>query len=344
MNTRENFLKERLANKQEELEAVKEQLPQTLSKQDEVKLNRQAESLLQEIEEIGAEIQALQTNLDTQEGNKSDNAHNDSSRNLNISGGTVNASGAGALSSGNINGVVANAINQLSSSQQSIFGGNISVGGSINVGNITQISNSGTTNQPIASQENLPPKRTILVLASSPVDLARLRLDQEVREIDEGLRRSQKRSHFDLQQKWAVRTDDLRRALLDYNPQIVHFAGHGTGEQGLVLENQLGVAQLVKTDALADLFSMFTESGLECVVLNACYAEIQAEAIARHVKYVIGMKSEVSDVAAIKFVTGFYDALGAGWTYERAFEMGRNAIALEGLPEDMIPVFKSKML
>jgi hypothetical protein len=194
------------------------------------------------------------------------------------------------------------------------------------------------------SSESLPPKRTVLILASSPVDLARLRLDKEVREIDEALRRSQKRSHFDLQQKWAVRPDDLRRALLDYNPQIVHFAGHGTGEQGLVLENQLGTAQLVETDALANLFEMFTESGLECVVLNACYAEMQAEAIVKYVKYVTGMSNKVSDVAAIKFATGFYDALGAGWTYEKAFGMGRNAIALEGIQEDMIPVFKSKIL
>ena len=44
------------------------------------------------------------------EGNKTDQ-----SRNLNISGGTVNASGAGAFSVGDINGTVANAINQLPS-------------------------------------------------------------------------------------------------------------------------------------------------------------------------------------------------------------------------------------
>ncbi|MEY2833946.1 MAG: hypothetical protein RLZZ574_3205, partial [Cyanobacteriota bacterium] len=45
------------------------------------------------------------------QGNKTDQ-----SRNQNISGGTINASGAGAFSSGDISGTVANTINQLSPS------------------------------------------------------------------------------------------------------------------------------------------------------------------------------------------------------------------------------------
>ncbi len=127
--------------------------------------------------------------------------------------------------------------NPSSNTQQSIFGGNVQVGGNITVGNITQNYNSGITNQPANPTNNLSPKRTILILASSSIDTARLRLDKEAREIDEGLRRAQKREQFTLQQKWAVRPDDLRRVLLDFNPQIVHFSGHGSGEKGLVLEN-----------------------------------------------------------------------------------------------------------
>jgi len=183
--------------------------------------------------------------------------------------------------------------------------------------------------------------KTILVLASSPTNEARLRLDKEVREIDEGLRRSQHREKFNLQQRWAVRPDDLRRALLDFNPQIVHFSGHGSGEDGLVLENDAGKAQLVSTEALANLFKRFATRGLECVVLNSCYSEIQANAIAEHIDYVIGMNSTILDNTAIKFAVGFYDELGAGWSYEDAYHGGCDAIALEGIPEEHIPVFKN---
>ncbi|KST65136.1 CHAT domain-containing protein [Mastigocoleus testarum] len=183
-------------------------------------------------------------------------------------------------------------------------------------------------------------RKTILVLASLPSNESRLRLDEEVREIDEGLRRSQHRDKFTLQQRWAVRPDDLRRALLDFQPQIVHFCGHGSGENGLILENDAGLAQFVPTQALANLFKRFTERGLECVVLNACYSEIQANAIAEHIDYVVGMTSAIGDKAAIKFAVGFYDELGAGWSYEDAYHAACNAIELEGIPEEHTPIFK----
>lgn len=183
--------------------------------------------------------------------------------------------------------------------------------------------------------------KTILVLASSPTNQARLRLDKEVREIDEGLRRSQHRDKFTLQQCWAVRPDDLRRALLDFNPQIIHFSGHGEGEDGLVLENDVGKAQLVSTQVLANLFKRFADRGLECVVLNSCYSEVQANAIAEHINFVVGMNSVIGDDAAIRFAVGFYDELGAGYPYKDAYHGGCDAIALQGIPEEHTPVFKN---
>lgn len=198
------------------------------------------------------------------------------------------------------------------------------------------------TNKSINITENLLPKRTILILASSPANTARLRLDREVREIDAGLRRAKQREQFTLEHKWATRSDDLRRALLDFNPQIVHFCGHGTSNQGLVLENDAGEAQFLPTNALANLFKLFANRGVECVVLNACYAEVQAEAISQHISYVMGMSDEISDDAAVKFAVGFYDAVGAGWSYEDAYQLGCNAIALEGISEEQTPVLKKK--
>ena len=55
--------------------------------------------------------------------------------------------------------------------------------------------------------------RKILILAANPTSTSRLRLDEEVREIQEGLQRSQKRDQFEIAQKWAVRPSDIRRAL-----------------------------------------------------------------------------------------------------------------------------------
>lgn len=170
---------------------------------------------------------------------------------------------------------------------------------------------------------------TILIFAANPVDQERLSLDHEVREIENGLRHSRKR--FVVKQQWATRPKDLRRALLDNRPAYVHFCGHGAGRNGIVLEGQL-----VDAEALAGLFSLFSDK-IKCVVLNACYSTVQAQAIVRHVDFVVGMNKAIGDSAAIEFSAAFYDALGAGESVEFAFALGRNAIQLAGIPEHLTP-------
>jgi len=74
-------------------------------------------------------------------------------------------------------------------------------------------------------------ERTILVLAANPKNTPQLRLDQEVREISNGLERAKKRDEFSLQQKWAARPLDVRRAMLDYNRTLYIFADMVQGKK-----------------------------------------------------------------------------------------------------------------
>ncbi len=184
--------------------------------------------------------------------------------------------------------------------------------------------------------------QTILLLAANPRDTSKLQLDVEVREIDEGLRRANKREQFKLEQKWAVRSRDFYRAILDTQPQIVHFCGHGTAEDGIILENEMKQTVYVQADALASMFKLFAKKGVECVVLNACYSEVQAEAISQYVKYVIGMNKAVGDKAAVAFAVAFYDALGAGEDVEFAYELGKSQMM--GFMEHQTPVLKKNQL
>jgi WD40 repeat protein len=170
---------------------------------------------------------------------------------------------------------------------------------------------------------------TILIFAANPSGQPQLRLDHEVREIQNGLRHSRK--HFEVRHVWATRPQDLRRSLLDHKPLYVHFCGHGAGAAGIVLEGHL-----VAADALAGLFALFSDR-IKCVVLNACYSSIQAHAIVQHIDYVVGMSKSIGDSAAIEFSTAFYDALGAGESVEFAFALGCNAIQLIGIPEHLTP-------
>ncbi|MEZ4683967.1 MAG: NACHT domain-containing protein [Caldilineaceae bacterium] len=184
------------------------------------------------------------------------------------------------------------------------------------------------------------PTRTILILAANPINTKRLRLDAEQRAIDDGLRRAPKRDQFQLIIRQAVRPADVRRELLQHEPEIIHFCGHGEGSAGIYLEDEQGLATLVTGEALSELFGII--GSISCVVLNACYSESQATAIAQHVPYVVGMSDQVSDDAALSFAEAFYDAIGAGRSYPDAFGLGRNAISLANLPETQTPIFLAK--
>ena len=68
-----------------------------------------------------------------------------------------------------------------------------------------------------------------------------------------------------------MRYRDIHRAVIDFEPQIIHFSGHGSQEDGLVFEDATGQAKLVDAQALAGLFELFADN-VKCVVLNACYS------------------------------------------------------------------------
>jgi GUN4-like len=157
----------------------------------------------------------------------------------------------------------------------------------------------------------------ILILASNP--RKDLNLDREIRDL---------KGVFEVVDELAVRVGDLQELLFKHQPEIVHFCGHGGGEQGLVFESDVGREHLVSTDALSKLFGLFSSS-IECVLLNACYSEDQAVAIVDRINYVIGMNQEIRDDAAIAFSKGFYRALGYACSIEQSYEFGCNAIQLE---------------
>ncbi len=179
----------------------------------------------------------------------------------------------------------------------------------------------------------------ILILLANPSNTSQLRLNREASEIQKTLRLSHRRDEFEVISFGAVQVDDLQQTLYDYKPTIVHFSGHGAGNKGLVLEDASSQSVFVSEDALARLFKSF-QTQIECVILNACYSEIQATAIHQHIDCVVGMNEAIGDEAAIKFAVGFYRALGAGEPYENCFESGRTLIDLNAIPEVNKPQIK----
>ncbi|MCX5983884.1 MAG: AAA-like domain-containing protein [Nostocales cyanobacterium LacPavin_0920_SED1_MAG_38_18] len=185
--------------------------------------------------------------------------------------------------------------------------------------------------------------KKILILTANPTNTKPLRLSEEVREIKSAWERSQNREQFTIIVEEAVRPQELRRTLLGHKPDIVHFSGHGGGEQGLALMADNGEAFLVKVAPLAKLFKALQEIFfIDCVFLNACYSDVQAEGIYPYVNYVVGMNQKIGDQAAKQFAIGFYDTLFAGQSIKSAFDLGCNAIEMENIPEHLTPVLRTK--
>lgn len=184
------------------------------------------------------------------------------------------------------------------------------------------------------NQQDKPIK--ILFLAANPEDTEQLRIDKEIRQIKQALLRTEFRDKFDLEQEWAVQVSDLQGHLLRHKPDIVHFSGHGSEASEIILEDDAGNSQEVPARALSKLFEIFKED-IRCVVLNACYSEKQAQAIAQHIDCVVGMSQAIGDEAAISFAVAFYQALGYGKDVKTAFDLGNLQMHLENLNEQDTP-------
>jgi hypothetical protein len=85
--------------------------------------------------------------------------------------------------------------------------------------------------------------------------------------------------------------------------------------------NSTVVDTIVKKILILSANSKLFKNKVECVLLNACYSQVQAQAIHQNIDYVIGMNRAVSDTdvrrclwhrAAIKFAVRFYDAISVG--------------------------------
>lgn len=181
----------------------------------------------------------------------------------------------------------------------------------------------------------------ILFLSANPKNISRIRLDEEVREVDEIIRMGDRRDQLELIPHFAVRPGDLRQALLRHQPHILHFSGHGSPTEGIILEDKNGNTKPVSTDALAALFRTIKDN-LSVVLLNACYSAVQAKAISKVVDFTIGMRKEIGDRSAIVFSAAFYQGLAYGRSVQESFDLGVSSLVLEGIPESKTPALLSK--
>ena len=179
-------------------------------------------------------------------------------------------------------------------------------------------------------------KRKILFMSAGPEDQGYLSLNTEQRKIGEILEAAKNRDQFDLRTRVAVKFETLAKALLEIEPEIIHFSGHGE-TNGIVLEKEDGTSHFIKKDTIQRIFKISSEHSLKCVLLNSCYSLEQAKELSKLGIAVIGMNDSVSDEMAINFTKGFYTSLGAGKDIKTCFDVGLAYISIDNMEEIDIP-------
>ena len=184
-------------------------------------------------------------------------------------------------------------------------------------------------------------KCDVLVLAANPTSTQPLKLKKETELIREKLQQTEFGKNYIVYAEENAFIEDLSTYLLQYEPIILHFSGHGNSQGEIILNNRQGEAEVLSLETLSELLSIVRNVGkpIECVVFNACFSINKADAVADQVGCVIGMKKEIGDDSALIFAAEFYQGLGYEVGYYKAFQLGINGIKRLRLPDSQTPHF-----
>ena len=217
----------------------------------------------------------------------------------------------------------------------------------------------------------IAPKSTvkILFLEANPAETEGLALGVELREIRKKIKASRGRDRFELLWEPAFQVGSLQTLLVDHEPQIVHFSGHGerlsggggSGSRGalrpprpaaptvaaptvsaLVAHDDADGPALLEAEPLARAFEILGRQ-VRVVVLNACYSDDVAAALVQRVDVVLGMADAIDDQSAVEFSATFYGMLASGKSVQDAFDAAKNQLALKDLPDAQVPRLRQRV-
>ena len=181
--------------------------------------------------------------------------------------------------------------------------------------------------------------RVILIVESNPKNTRRLaQINAEQKAIRHAIIESGAEDAFTIETENAATISGLGKAIVRYKPEIIHFMGHGEGEDGLCFHGEDGKKQLLDNEALDLIFEKASRSA-KLVFLNACYSSVQASVIAKYINHVIGMSDKIPDETAVNFSKEFYHYIGLKESYIDSFGWAMAIMKGLDLKDHTVPVF-----
>lgn len=189
---------------------------------------------------------------------------------------------------------------------------------------------------PVAASTTWPPT-SVLFLSAGPMDAGRLRTDHELKVIKEELSKMGSKKP-ELVSHDAVERSKIGQWLLEVDPELLHFGGHGISGQ-LVFEDGVGNSAGAPLAAIAKMLNS-ARCRAKWIVLTACEsfdcAASLVEGLGGLKREVVCCRGSIGDEKAVQFTRGLYRALShASATRFASFsEAVAYAIAESGLVEE----------
>jgi hypothetical protein len=181
-----------------------------------------------------------------------------------------------------------------------------------------------------------PERLRVLYLAANPeMDL---RVDAEVRQVREAVKKALHRDLVDIDHRPAATPEDLLDGINEVRPHVVHFAGHGGGAAVLFDDGQVDNPQgRTMPFELLGRALVATDTPPTLLVLNACDTVDGADALLNAVPVVIAMSSSIGDLAAAVFAARFYAAIASAQSVASALDQATVGVDMAGLGEGWVP-------
>ena len=164
-----------------------------------------------------------------------------------------------------------------------------------------------------------------------------LRVDQEVRQVKDMLKRTKYRDLVTIEHLPAATSMDLLEGLNEHRPHVVHFSGHANA-LGLHMENDQGTTEGAPLDfgLLARLLGA-TDEPPRLLVLNACESLAGAEELLQTVPTVIAMSDSINDASAVVFAGRFYAAIASAQSVASCLAQAKTAMEVASLDGSHLP-------
>ena len=181
----------------------------------------------------------------------------------------------------------------------------------------------------------------VLIIASSPADQPRLRVDREDRAIAELAR--QFSPSVLVERLHASQIDDIHALILDGDFDVIHLSGHGD-VRGIYLERaDYAAGELVDSVRLASLLRLPSKQPLLAVFL-CCYSDDMLCELADVAPFAITAKCEVPDEACVSFSQGLYEWLFRGHGVQESFDHAKGLVRASGLDADPFTLSRRSLI